>query len=394
MHRLRERAIVHLNVADFAVAVERRIDRRLEGRPVIIAPEGAGRAVVYDMSEEAYRCGVCKGMSLSRALGYCPDARVLTPHPRRYAQAVRRFFSHVAPYTPLVEIPDVKGHLFLDVTGVGRLFGPPPDVAWRIRKAVRTDMGLDPIWAVAPNKLVAKVATRLVKPTGEYIVGAGDEAAFLAPLPLRLIPGIDSEDLRRFEELNLTRAGDVAGLTMGQLEVLLDRRAPAVYQAVRGIDRSPVLPAGRVTRQVCADHVFGEDTNDAGRIQAVLYRLVEKTCAELRRKRMVPRTLAVTVEYSDGRRCARRSRVDPPCAIDFRVFQTAESTLFRAWHRRVRIRCLRLVCFRLTHPSAQLPLFPAVERKARKDEQLITAIDRIRTRFGRDAVQIGRTLAA
>ncbi|MBW2564129.1 MAG: DNA polymerase, partial [Deltaproteobacteria bacterium] len=168
-----ERSIIHLNVADFAVAVERVVDSRLRDCPVIIAPEGAVRAAVYDMSEEAYKNGVRKKMALRRALRYCPDAAVLPPHPDRYERAMAQFIKHLLPYSPLVEIADHNGHLFLDATGTGKMFGPTPDVAWRIRKAVRTDMGFDPIWSVASNKLVAKVATRIVKPTGEYIVGAG-----------------------------------------------------------------------------------------------------------------------------------------------------------------------------------------------------------------------------
>ena len=81
----------------------------------------------------------------------------------------------IGPYSPLIEHGEGDGHLFMDVTGTGRLFGPPVDVAWRLRRQAAADLRLAPIWAVAPNKLVAKVATRLVKPDGEYIVGAGEE---------------------------------------------------------------------------------------------------------------------------------------------------------------------------------------------------------------------------
>ena len=176
---MRERSIIHLNVADFAVAVERVVDRRLRDRPVIVAPEGAARATVYDMSDEAYQEGVRKGMALHRARRYCRDAIVLSPRTDHYERAMTRLVKHTLPYSPLVEMTDCQGHLFLDATGTSRLFGPPPDVAWRLRKAVRKDMGFDPIWSVAPNKLMAKVATRIVKPLGEYIVGAGDETMVL-----------------------------------------------------------------------------------------------------------------------------------------------------------------------------------------------------------------------
>ncbi len=128
-----DRAIIHLNVADFAVAVERSVDRRLREWPLIISPEGAARATVYDMSEEAYQAGVRKGMPLGRARRCCPDARLVPPHPALYAQVMQAFIRQARPYSPLIEPGEADGHLFMDVTGTSRLFGPPVDVAWRLR---------------------------------------------------------------------------------------------------------------------------------------------------------------------------------------------------------------------------------------------------------------------
>ncbi len=111
-------------------------------------------------------------MPLRRAAGMCRDAVILSLHPDRYERVMQALFKRALPYSPLVEMADGDGHLFVDATGTGRLFGPPMDVARRLCRKVRTDLGLDPIWSVAPNKLVAKIASRLVKPVGEYIVPA------------------------------------------------------------------------------------------------------------------------------------------------------------------------------------------------------------------------------
>ena len=118
----RSRSVIHLNVADFAVAVERVVDARLRGRPVIIAPPGAARAHVLDMSDKAYRAGVRKGMSLAQARAACRDAQLVPPHPDRYERAMREFLARALPFSPLIELVDENGHLFLDVTGTGRLF--------------------------------------------------------------------------------------------------------------------------------------------------------------------------------------------------------------------------------------------------------------------------------
>jgi len=389
-----ERSIIHLNVADFAVAVERSVDSRLRDRPVIIAPEGAARAAVYDMSEEAYRCGVRKGMALHRAVRRCREARILPPHPARYERAMQAFLRQALPYSPLIETGERDGHLFIDVTGTARLFGAPADVAWRLRRHVRTDLRLDPIWSLAPNKLLAKTATRLVKPDGEYIVTAGDEARFLAPLPIHLVPGIERGDLLRLGELNLARVCQAVQLTLEQLQVACGSRAMPVYEALRGIDPSPVLPVGCKPLRLVAEREFGTDTNDPAALDGALYRLVEQNGRGLRQRGRAARRVAVMIDYTDGARCARQAAVRPASASDHILFGAARRALRLAWARRVRVRHLRLICDRLVHPPAQQELFAPARQADVKHTGLVTAIDAVRERFGYDAVRFGRTLAA
>ena len=388
------RSIIHINIADFAVAVERSVDCRLRGRPVIVAPEGAVRATVYDMSDEAYQSGVRKQMALQRALRYCRDAIVLPPHPDRYERATARLFKHAMPYSPLIEMTDCRGHLFIDATGTSRLFGPPPDLAWRLRRAIRTDMGFDPIWSVAANKLVAKVATRMVKPTGEYIVAAGNEQTFLAPLSLDLIPGIEQRDLKKLQEFNLRRVAHVSQLSVNQLEVIFGKRCQGVYEAVRGIDLSPVATAGRQPPKISRRHLFGTDTNDVRQVEGALYTLIEQTGAELRRRRLATRHIQLTVDYSDGKRRIRHAAAQPATYDDFRLFAVAVAALRRIWTRRVRIRQLSLICDRLTYPPAQQNLFAEDDTSHQTRTNLIVALDEIRHRFGSNAIRTGRTLAA
>jgi len=390
---MRERTIIHINVADFAVAVERLVDGRLRKQPVIIAPEGAPRAAVYDMSDESYKNGVRKGMALQRALRYCKDAIVIPPHPDRYERAMAQLFKHALPYSPLIEMTDHNGHLFVDATGTEKLFGPAPDVAWKIRKAVRADMRFDPIWSVAPNKLLAKVATRVVKPTGEYIVRSGDEEGFLKPLPLHLIPGIEREDLKRLLEFNLTCAGHVAGLSIEQLHLVFGNRSFGMHDAVRGIDPTPVSPIGQLRPLVTADHYFGDDTNDVPMLEGALYRLVEKAGADLRKQRLTAKRVNIVLDYSDGRRAARHASAHPATANDLRLFSTAKLALERAWRRRIRVRHIRLICDRLTYPPAQIGLFPEHEEEKEARDNLMKVLDTIRRRFGFNAIYTGRTLS-
>lgn len=388
------RSIIHLNVADFAVAVERVIDSRLRDRPVIVAAPGASRSAVYDMSEEAYREGIRKGMAVRRARTLCPKAEVVSPHPHHYERAMQRLFKETRRFSPLVESEEISGHLFMDLTGSGRLFGPPPDVAWRIRKDVRSDLGFDPIWSVAPNKLIAKVATRLVKPDGEYIVQPGEEEDFLRPLPIHILPGLEKEDIMAFREFHITHIGQAAIWTPDQLTTVFGKRGHDFFQAFRGIDRAPVRPVGQKESLAQAEHEFGEDTNDQARIEAVLYQLVERAGAGLRKNGLAARRTAVRLDYSDGVRIIRQKTDPAGTANDFKLFALARTALALAWQRRVRIRHIRLVCDRLIHPSAQYDLFAPLESEPRMTDRLVDAFDQIRQRFGHQAVYMGRTLAA
>jgi DNA polymerase-4 len=383
-----ERSIIHINVADFAVAVERLGDRQLKNRPVIIAPEGAARATVYDMSEEAYQAGVRKAMALRRARRLCRDARILLPHIARYEQAMSDLLHQALPFSPLIEPGEDDGHLFVDVSGTSRLFGPPVDVAWRLRRRSQKTLGLDPIWSLATNKLVAKVASRLVKPLGEYIVAPGDEASFLSPLPVWLIPGVERQDLTRLQEFNLTTVRQVTALTKADLEIGLGRRADFIANALRGIDTAPVRPVGQQPPRVRLDHAFGTDTNKPATVEGIVYRLVEQAGRQLRRQGRTARRIHIMVDYSDGRRCVRQTRIQPATANDIALFPFALRALNLAWRRRVRIRHLRLIFDRLIFPPAQMPLFEEERKTIVRQESIVAAMDKIRDRFGSQAVRV------
>jgi DNA polymerase-4 len=264
-------------------------------------------------------------------------------------------------------------------------------VASRLRRHVHASLGLTPVWSLAVNKLVAKAATRLVKPDGEYVVPAGEEQPFLAPLPLSLIPGIEHEDLIRLREFNLTRAGEVAVLCLEELQIPVGSRAMHLYEAVRGVDPSPVLPVGEKPPKVTADHEFGIDTNDAEILRAALYGLVERAGRELRRRRRAARRVAVILDYSDGMRCIRQAASRPATANDISLFSIACRAFELAWARRVRVRHLRFVCDRLIFPPSQMALFGDDRKHDQKRDRLIDTIDAVRRRFGGEAIQTGRT---
>lgn len=384
-------AVVHLDIADFAAAVQRRADRRLEKNPLIVASREGGRAAVYDMSEEAYQAGVRKSMPLARARLLCRDAKVLPPDPGLYSRAMEALFREVRDFSPLVEAGEIDGHFFVDVTGTGRLSGSPQDAARLMYRRIRDRFGLAPAWSAAPNKLVSKVATRLVKPAGEYVVKEGEVEGFLAPLPVSLLPGIEAADLDRLREFNLFRVSQVVDLGFNDLEAVFGKRASLVYDSVRGIDSSPVSPAGQKPRKISASCRFCSPVSDADAAKRQMRLLAEKIGAELRNRGKAARSMAIALDYADGVRCFRRVSVSPPCSDDITLSGVCVKLLEKAWIRRVRPARACVACPDPVAPQFQMELFSEKQDVREKRDSLIRAVDRIRHRFGNNAVCMGRT---
>jgi DNA polymerase-4 len=181
MYRMGERSIVHLNFVGFKAAVAAAMDRDVRGRPFVVAGSAGGRAVVLDVSPEAFREGIRPGMALAAAERNVAGLTALAPDPPAYEEVNRELDRIAALYAPAWE-NDRAGNMYLDITGTAGLFGPAADAASRIVGAVLEGTGLYPAAAAAGNKLVAKAATRVVRPAGLIQVLPGTEAEFLAHL--------------------------------------------------------------------------------------------------------------------------------------------------------------------------------------------------------------------
>ena len=387
------RSIIHLNIADFAVAVENNIQPSLKGYPLVIAPLGKPRAVVYDMSDEAYKEGIRKGMALARAKRINKKIKILPPSFNRYELVMKDLLKETFAFTPLIESGTSDGHIFLDVTGSGRLFGPSVDVAFKLKKAFKKTFNFDPIWSVATNKLVAKVATRVVKPVGEYIVAPGDEKAFLAPLPLNLIPGLIKKELTRFFEFNLFFISQARVLTLEQLKIPFHFRAPLLYDWIRGIDPTPVTTSCNCKNLsiIRSDHEFSDDTNNADLLKSALYLMVEKICKTLRNRRLTGGATKIILSYSDGLQSTSKLKLVPSTSNDMAMFKKCVPLLNKAWTRRVRIRHMRLICEKICQGAIQADLF-SVGNKETKQAELILAMDKIHDKFGKNSIKAGLTM--
>ena len=385
--------IIHLNITDFAVAVERAKDPSLKGWPLIIRRGGTSRSTVWDMSEEAYRYGVRKGMPLAAARSRVPGAREMPPCLIRYERAMNDILKRARIYSPLVEAGRDDGHVFIDTSGTTRLFGPSRDVARHLGQQVQKDLGFTPVWGIAANRLVAKAAARTAKPSGEAVVETRDEARFLAPLSVKIIPGIERSDSALLRDFNLFTASRVRQLTKDELSVILDERAAGVYDRVRGIDGSAVRPAERIDCCIRCDHTFKTDTNLPDDLKGALFTLTGEMGRQLAGNSLSARTLHLQLVFSDGTERSGNIRIKSPASDEFTLFRHMDPVLTKLSQRRVRVRHMALFCSRTAGTVTQMALFPEKAGKEEKLSDAALAMGRIRKRFGMKAVRPATALS-
>ena len=382
-----ERSVLYVDITAFAVSVEAVLEPRLRGRPVVVAVQKASRALVYASSCEARQLGIHRGMPLHEARKRCRDLVVLPPNEPLYARATRAMLDILGHYSPVIE-PVRYGHAFLDVTGTQRLFGSAVDAAARAQREIRESLRLEATVGVATNKLVSKVASDVTKPRGLQNVRPGYEERFLSPLPVRYLPGVGRRTLEQLDELNVRLIRELAILPLSHLTHLFGRRGVQLHQWAHGIDPRPVQPP--VRRPIITEEdTLPEDSNQLFTLRALLFRLVERGCRRLRRYGVTTQRLSLHLRYSDNRDAQGETRLAFPGQMEFEIYPVAEEMLRRLLTRRVRVRSLRLQFKDLRPPSGQLDLFP---RETGRLERLVAAVDRIRDRFGENAVRYAHTL--
>ncbi len=386
-----ERDVLHLVIPAFPIALARVADGSLRERPVAVAPGHSERALVQAVSAEAKTDGVCEGMPVYRARRICPPLIFIPPDPERLHKGTRSLLEISASYSPVAEAVS-RGRIFLDLTGCRRLFGPARDVAAKLDRELATRLRLQGAIGVAGNKLVSRIASDFLSQPGVCDVLRGSERSFIGPLPVAVLPGIgQSRQAILMQDLNLRRVEDVAGLSPGQLRLAFGPFAPLLYQRACGFDPSPVQPPRR-TPGVSAEAFLAEEENDDQILMAELCRLVEVCGRRLRGMGKGAAGLTLTVNYADGVSIQRKTTLAPPRNHDLLLFEAAEGLFQKTCQRRTRVKGLQLVCSRLMAEPRQLALFAQRNDITPHQAALQAALDRVRDKFGMDAVRWGRSL--
>ncbi|MHB8507824.1 MAG: DNA polymerase IV [Candidatus Dormibacteria bacterium] len=379
-----ERLVFHLDMDAFYASVEQLERPELRGLPVIVGYNGP-RGVVAAASYEARQFGIRSAMAAATAHRLCPQASWVPLDFVRYRRYSGIAFDVMSRHTPLIE-PLSLDEAYLDL-GANRAARSDPEAYGRQLKAeVReATSGLTASVGIGACKVVAKVASDFRKPDGLTLVAAGEEAAFLAPLPLRALPGLGPAAEKRLAGLGLRSIGDLARLPQEVLRARLGNQGEGLAALARGIDPRPVMVPGQA-RSISREVTFERDQGDFDALRQVARELADDVARSLRRQRLLARTIRLKLRFSDFETHSRQATLEVATDITVEIQARAEALLAGAIPAGRVVRLLGVTAASLTE-SAQASLLE-VGGQAR-ERTLDATIDGLRDRFGPSALVRG-----
>ena len=381
------RAVLHVDMDAFYASVEQRDDPTLAGRPVIVGGTG-GRGVVAAANYEVRKFGVHSAMPMGTALRLCPHAVCIHPRMQRYKEVSAQIFGLFHEMTPLVQGLSLD-EAFLDVTGSLVLLGDAVTIARRIKSRILEITGLTASVGVAPNKLVAKIASDLDKPDGLTVVTSENLLQVLDPLPIRRLPGLGRKLGARVEELGIGTFAQLRQAPDALLRPLFGRYTVRIRERAAGIDERPVLPE-LDEKSLSAEDTFARDLGDARQLEAQLARIADLACGRLRARKLMTGCVGVKIRRHDFATFTRQRTVAPATHDGRTIAHVAQSLLAR-WleeNKGAKLRLLGVVLTDLS-PASQLGLF---EDTPPHTTRLDAALDEARARFGSGALRRANTI--
>ena len=387
---------IGFNIPQLEIALARLLDPSLHQRPLGIVASPSPRASVMDLSDEAFSEGLRPGVSLDEARRLCPSLQVLV-HDRRRVQEAQGLLQHaVAHYAPIWE-PVRPGQFYLDLTGTSRLFGRAVETAVRLEREVKDRHGLRGMLGVATNKLVSRVAASVLRPAQVCDVRAGSESAFVSPVLMTALPGLDApqvkDALQMLDDLNIQTFRELAPIPIAHLELAVGPLAEVLHAWSRGIDPSPVWP---ITARPALDvsEKIDPPAIDDHRIWGHVARLMERLCHTLRVQQRVCRRLRLTLEYDDHEDVTKHRTVPHGTSWEVDVEPVLKTLFLGCFQRRVRVKQVTLRAEGLGPPHTQTELFALntpEERARARQQRLALAVEMLRARFGEQSVWWGHS---
>jgi DNA polymerase-4 len=387
------RTYFHVDMDAFFVSVEELFDPSLKGKPVVVGGRSNERGVVSAASYAARKFGVHSAMPLRTAYKMCPQAIFVDGHPDRYRDYSQKVHDVLCSFTPLVEMASVD-EAYLDITGTERLYGPPLRAGHILHERIKAATNLNCSIGIACSRLVAKISSDQAKPNGVLWIIPGQEAAFLAPLDVRRVPGVGKVTEKNLNSYGIRKVGDLAKLDDKFLEERFGKWGMALAGKSRGLDAGgwfdTEIGAEEGPKSISHEHTFGEDTADIDKLESTLARLSEMVGRRLREHQLEARTLQLKLRYSDFSTFTRAHSIPRATQLDTEIFEEVRELFRRNWKAGSAIRLLGVQASGWAEGGEQMDLLG--EDRHQKWKETMAAADRMRDKFGESAVSLGTSL--
>jgi DNA polymerase IV len=372
--------ILHADLDAFFASVEQRDDARLRGCPVIV-----GGGVVLAASYEARAYGVRTAMGGAQARRLCPHAVVVRPRMEAYSEASKAVYEVFRETSPLVEGLSID-EAFLDVRGLGRISGPPRDIAMQLRRDVLEHVGLRITVGAARTKFLAKVASGMAKPDGLLVVPPASELAFLHLLPVERLWGVGRVTAAKLHSRGITTVGQVAALAEAALVAMLGRASGRHLHALaHNRDPRPVQ-VGRRRRSIGSQRALGRrGPRSHAALDAVVIAIVDRLGRRLRAAHRVCRTVVLRLRFDDFSRATRSHTLPQATARTAVILETARELLAEAMPM-IRYKGITLVGISLANLHDDAPLQLPLPFDGDRAIALDLTLDDVRDRFGSAAI--------
>lgn len=389
------RTIFHVDMDAFFVSVEELFDPSLKGKAVVVGGPKDARGVVSAASYEARKFGVHSALPLRTAAQRCPHAIFLPGHPDRYRDYSHKVHGVLCEFSPKVEMASVD-EAYMDLTGTERLLGPPLQAAHRLHERMKQVTGLNCSVGISTSRLVSKVCSDQAKPNGILWVQPGLEAAFLAPLDVRRIPGVGKVTEQRLKDYGIRKVGDLARLDEDFLRRRFGQWGLALAGKSRGLDAGSWFDSDvgdhEDPKSISHEHTFDRDTADGTELEATLARLAEKVARRLREHEFHARVVHLKLRYKDFTTLTRSRTLAQSTQLDHELIAASRLLFGEAWDGRTPIRLLGTGVSGFEATEGQLGLLDA--EKNQRARAALAAVDRIRDKFGEKSVKLATGLTA
>lgn len=381
-------SIAHMDCDAFYASVEKRDNPELRDKPVIIG--GGKRGVVSTACYIARIRGVRSAMPMFQALKLCPDAVVVRPRMDAYAEASRAVRALMDELTPQIE-PLSLDEAFLDLTGTTRLHGAPPAIMLaRLAKRMKDELGLSGSIGLSHNKFLAKVASDLDKPRGFSVIGRAETVDFLRPKPVRLIWGIGPATQASLDKAGIHTIGDLHRWEKDQLTERFGQTGERLWHLARGEDFRRISPNAPV-KSISKETTFFEDTSDPDVLDGHLWRLSEQVSARAKAKNKAGRVVTLKLKTKAFKTITKRQSLHQPTQMADTIYRVARS-LYDAAGQTGPFRLIGVGISDLTSADDADREGDLLDPDAGRRANAERATDKIRAKFGSDAIKKGRAL--